>query len=37
MLKKKDKKKRRIVGLGKFRSGIPDLASNKKYLRNFGR
>jgi hypothetical protein len=27
----------RIVGLGKFRSGVPDLGSNKKYLKGFGR
>ena len=27
----------RIIGLGKFRSGIPDLATNKKYLEDFGR
>ena len=28
---------RQIVGLGKFKSGIPDLGSNKDHLRNFGR
>lgn len=27
----------RIIGIGKFRSGIPDLATNKKYLEDFGR
>jgi hypothetical protein len=27
----------RIVGLGKFSSGIPDLGSNKKHLKGFGR
>lgn len=28
----------RIIGTGKFRSGIPDLATNsKKYLEDFGR
>jgi hypothetical protein len=27
----------RIIGLGKFRSGVPDLGSNKKHLRKFGR
>ena len=27
----------RIIGSGKFRSGIPDLATNKKYLEGFGR
>ena len=26
-----------IVGLGKFKSGISDLGSNKDHLRNFGR
>ena len=25
-----------IIGLGKFRSGVSDLGSNKKHLRNFG-
>lgn len=28
---------KRIVGLGKFASGIRDLGSNKEHLRNFGR
>jgi hypothetical protein len=27
----------RIIGIGKFSSGIPDLATNKKYLEDFGR
>jgi hypothetical protein len=27
----------RIIGIGKFRSGVPDLATNKKYLEDFGR
>jgi hypothetical protein len=27
----------RIIGLGKFSSGVPDLATNKKYLEDFGR
>ena len=27
----------RVVGLGKFSSGIPDLGSNKKHLKGFGR
>jgi hypothetical protein len=27
----------RIVGLGRFRSGIPDLGSNKEHLKEFGR
>ena len=31
------KKKQRIIGLGKFRSGVSDLGSNKKHLRDFGR
>jgi hypothetical protein len=26
----------RIVGLGKFSSGVPDLGSNKKHLKGFG-
>jgi len=30
-------KKRKIVGLGQFPSGIGDLASNKKHLEGFGR
>jgi hypothetical protein len=28
---------RKIVGLGKFASGVPDLGSNKKHLKGFGR
>lgn len=28
---------RRIVGLGRFRSGVPDLGSNKEHLKGFGR
>lgn len=31
------KKKQRIIGLGKFRSGISDVGSNKKYLQDYGR
>jgi hypothetical protein len=31
------RKKLGVVGLGKFRSGVSDLGSNKKHLRNFGR
>ena len=27
----------KIIGLGKFRSGIPDLGSNKEHLKGFGR
>jgi hypothetical protein len=30
-------KRRKIVGLGKFSSGISDLGSNKQHLRGFGR
>ena len=30
-------KSRKIAGLGKFSSGVPDLGSNKKHLRGFGR
>lgn len=29
--------KRKIVGLGRFRSGVSDLGSNKKHLRGFGK
>lgn len=28
---------RRVVGIGRFASGIPDLGSNKKLLEGFGR
>jgi hypothetical protein len=31
------RKKRGVIGLGKFRSGVPDLGSNKKHLRGFGK
>jgi hypothetical protein len=31
------KKKRAIIGLGKFASEVPDLGSNKKHLRGYGR
>lgn len=27
---------RRIIGLGEFSSGLPDLGSNKEHLRGFG-
>lgn len=30
------KRKRRIVGIGEFDSGISDLGSNKKHLEGFG-
>jgi len=29
--------RRRVIGAGRFASGIPDLGSNKKYLKDFGR
>ena len=29
--------KRTIIGLGKFKSGVRDLGSNKKHLRGFGK
>jgi len=32
-----DQRSKRIVGLGKFASGIRDLGSNKEHLRDFGR
>jgi hypothetical protein len=31
------RKRRGVIGLGKFRSGVRDLGSNKKHLRGFGR
>ena len=31
------RKKLGVIGLGKFESSVPDLGSNKKHLRNFGR
>ena len=31
------KRKRKIVGLGRFRSGVSDLGSNKNHLKGFGR
>jgi hypothetical protein len=31
------RKKGGVIGLGKFRSGLSDLGSNKKRLRDFGR
>ena len=30
-------RKRKIIGLGQFRSGIKDLGSNKAHLKGFGR
>jgi hypothetical protein len=29
-------KKRSLRGAGKYRSGVPDLATNKKYMEGFG-
>lgn len=31
------RKKRPIIGLGKFRSGVADLGSNKRHLADFGK
>lgn len=31
------RKKRGVIGLGKFNSGISDLGFNKKHLKDFGR
>jgi len=31
------RRKHGVIGLGKFRSGVSDLGSSKKYLRGFGR
>ena len=31
------RKKRGVIGLGRFCSGVPDLGSNKKHLCGFGR
>jgi len=28
---------KQVIGVGRFASGLPDLASNKKHLRDFGR
>jgi len=28
---------KRVIGIGQFASGVPDLGSNKKHLRGFGR
>jgi hypothetical protein len=29
--------RQKIVGIGKFSSGLPDLGSNKKHMKDFGR
>ena len=34
---KKSSKRRKIIGTGQFCSGIPDLATNKKYMEGFGK
>jgi len=34
---KKAGKVRNIIGTGQFRSGIPDLATNKKHMEGFGK
>jgi hypothetical protein len=34
---KPGRKRRKIIGTGQFCSGIPDLATNKRYLEEFGR
>lgn len=31
------KRKRKIIGLGEFASGVPDLGSNRKHLEDMGR
>jgi hypothetical protein len=31
------RKKRVVIGMGEFASGVPDLGSNKSHLRKFGR
>ena len=31
------RKRRGVIGLGRFRSGVPDLGSNASHLRDFGR
>jgi hypothetical protein len=28
---------KRVIGIGRFESGLPDLASNKEHLKDFGR
>jgi hypothetical protein len=30
-------RRRGLIGVGKFDSGIPDLATNKKYMEDFGK
>jgi hypothetical protein len=31
------RRKKKIIGQGRFRSGIPDLGSNKDHMKGFGR
>jgi hypothetical protein len=31
------KRKKKIIGLGEFSGGPPDLATNKKYMEDYGR
>jgi hypothetical protein len=30
-------RKRKIIGMGEFEGGPPDLATNKKYMEDYGR
>lgn len=34
--KHNDKPRKRLIGVGMFSSGIPDLATNKKHMEGFG-
>jgi hypothetical protein len=34
--KHKAQKRPKLIGAGRFDSGIPDLATNKKYMKDFG-
>jgi hypothetical protein len=29
--------RKRVIGVGKFQSGLPDLGSNKRHMQGFGR
>jgi predicted DNA-binding antitoxin AbrB/MazE fold protein len=33
---KQTRKRRKVIGTGKFRSGISDLATNRKHMEGFG-
>jgi hypothetical protein len=35
--RRRGKKPSPIIGVGRFRSGVPDLGSNKKHLKDFGK